>query len=69
MKIGMGLSLVNRIMFRAGVIGPAFTLDLNLTASLDSRITFTRAGSRNYRTNGVLTSLSANQPAFESWVV
>lgn len=47
--------------------GPTPTLNLDLTSSLDSKITFTRAGTRNYINNGVLTSLATGQPAFESW--
>lgn len=48
--------------------GPVPTMDIDLTSSLDSRITFTRAGSRNYINAGVLTALaSSNVPAFESW--
>lgn len=48
--------------------GPVPAIDIDLTSSLDSRITFTRAGSRNYINAGVLTALaSSNVPAFESW--
>jgi hypothetical protein len=62
------MNLLFKLLLRAGVSGPSYTLDLDLTASLDSRITFTRAGSRNYITGGVLTNLaSSNVPAFESW--
>jgi len=45
-------------------------LDLNLAldpgSSLDSRITFS-SPARTYLNAGVLTSISANQPTFESW--
>lgn len=44
-----------------------YTLDIDLTSSLDSRITFTRAGARNYINAGVLTALATGLPAFESW--
>ena len=47
--------------------GPTPTLNLDLTSSLDSKITFTRAGTRNYINNGVLTALATGTPAFESW--
>jgi hypothetical protein len=47
--------------------GPIPVINLDLTSALDSRITFTRAGTRNYITNGVLTALATGQPAFESW--
>jgi len=47
---------------------PVPSINIDLTSSLDSRITFTRAGSRNYINAGVLTALaSSNVPAFESW--
>jgi hypothetical protein len=47
---------------------PAPAMNIDLTSSLDSKITFTRAGSRNYINAGVLTALaSSNVPAFESW--
>ena len=42
-------------------------LSLDLTAALDSRITFARAGTRNYLAAGVTTALATGQPAFESW--
>jgi len=43
------------------------SIDIDLTTALDSRITFTRAGTRNYITGGVLTALGTGLPAFESW--
>lgn len=43
------------------------TLNLDLTSSLPSSITFARAGTRNYITGGVLTALATGTPAFESW--
>ncbi len=55
------------ILYQAGLIGPSYTLNLDLTSSLDSRITFTRAGTRNYINAGVLTALATGLPAFESW--
>lgn len=52
----------------SGDVGPTPALNIDLTSTLDSRITFTRAGSRNYINAGVLTALaSSNVPAFESW--
>lgn len=44
-----------------------YTLNLDLTTSLPSSITFARAGTRNYINNGVLTALATGTPAFESW--
>lgn len=64
------LSPTMRAMLEGGVIpsGPSPVLSLNLTSSLDSKITFTRAGSRNYLSAGVLTAqASSNVPCFESW--
>ncbi len=56
---------------RAGIVQNAgatqLALSLDLTSSLDSRITFARAGTRNYITGGVPTLLASGQPAFESW--
>lgn len=54
-------------MMRSGIGGSAYTLNLDLTSSLDSRITFARAGTRNYITGGVLTAIATGTPAFESW--
>lgn len=47
--------------------GASPIVNINLTSSLDSRITFTRAGTRNYINAGIVTSLASGQPAFESW--
>lgn len=58
--------LLFKLLHRAGAMGAA-ALDINLTSTLDSRITFTRAGTRTYLDNGVLTSLATGLPAFESW--
>lgn len=57
------------LLSRQPVVAAAdpLTLNLDLTATLDSRITFTRAGARNYITAGVLTALGTGLPAFESW--
>lgn len=44
-----------------------YTLNLDLTTSLPSSITFARSGTRNYITGGVLTALATGTPAFESW--
>lgn len=65
--MGVSMNLLFKLLLRAGVSGPAFTLDLDLTSSLDSRITFTRAGTRNRISGGVVTSLATGLPAFESW--
>lgn len=61
------MNLLTKLMLRAGISGPAMTLNLDLTSSLPSSITFTRAGTRNYITGGVLTALATGTPAFESW--
>jgi hypothetical protein len=61
------MRLLYRLLMSGGYIGPAINLDLNFTSSLDSRVTFTRAGTRNYVSSGVLTALGTGQPAFESW--
>ncbi len=52
---------------RSAAAALPYTLNLDLTSSLDSRITFARAGTRNYINAGVLTSLATGTPAFESW--
>lgn len=50
----------------AAALSPVLNIDL--TSTLDSKITFTRAGSRNYLSAGVLTAqASSNVPCFESW--
>lgn len=67
--LGVNLSLLSRLLLNAGIATDGIaapTLDITLTSSLDSRITFTRAGSRNAIVNGQIVSLAANAPAFES---
>jgi hypothetical protein len=65
------MKLLFKLMARAGIAAggiPAPAMNIDLTSTLDSRITFTRAGSRNYINAGVLTALgTSNTPAFESW--
>lgn len=61
------MNLLFKLMLRAGISGPSMALNLDLTSTLDSKITFTRAGTRNYITGGVLTALATGTPAFESW--
>ena len=59
-----------RAILATGVVpsGPSPVLNIDLTSTLDSKITFTRAGSRNYLSAGVLTAqASSNVPVFESW--
>ena len=60
-------SLVLRRLGGSAAPALPYTLDIDLTSSLDSRITFTRAGTRNYINAGVLTALATGLPAFESW--
>lgn len=67
MKLGINLGLYSAKYQNFIASGPTPVLNLNLTSTLPSIITFTRSGSRNYISNGVLTTLSSNQPAFESW--
>jgi hypothetical protein len=47
--------------------GPTPVLDITLTSTLPSGITFTRSGARNYINAGVVTPLATGLPAFESW--
>lgn len=56
-----------RLLAGAGAASNPMTLNLDLTSSLPSSITFTRAGTRNYINAGVLTALATGTPAFESW--
>lgn len=51
-----------------GISGlPAPTGILDFTVSLPGSVTFTRASTATYITNGVLSALATGTPAFESW--
>ena len=66
MILGPVMAMGSPVTRGGGAVDP-WTLDIDLTSSLDSRITFARAGARNYINSGVLTALATGLPAFESW--
>lgn len=47
--------------------GPTPTLSLDFTSALPAQITFTRSSTSKAIVGGTFTSLTANQPAIESW--
>jgi hypothetical protein len=65
-RVGRQTATIPRVMTDAGVYTSP-TLDLDLTSTLDSRITFTRAaGSQTYfNSAGVLTVPATNEPRFD----
>ena len=66
MSLALGLKLNSPVTNAGGNAPSVLALNLDLTSSLDSRITFS-SPARNYITGGVLTAITANTPTFESW--